>query len=151
TLFSTHYHELTDMDSFSGVGSYTVSVKEKDDEIIFLRKVIPGKVDRSYGIQVARLAGLPEKVLRRAGEVMRELEKRGENPGSGVAAEIPARPDGMEQWPKCAECGEKAFAEELFQLDIDRITPVDALNMLARWKEKIVRQGYAPDNKKQDI
>jgi DNA mismatch repair protein MutS len=77
TLFATHYHELTDLASvLKGVKNFKVQVKEWNDEIIFLRKIIPGGADKSYGIQVARLAGLPEKVLHRAREVLLNLEKR---------------------------------------------------------------------------
>lgn len=140
TLFSTHYHELTDLDRLSDVGNFTVSVREKDDEIIFLRKVLPGKVDRSYGIQVARLAGLPDSVLNRAREVIRDLERRNGlsvyAPGSentGPESAEGAGNDGR----SCGDCLEKELYEELSRLDINRITPVDALNLLARWKEKI--------------
>ncbi len=76
TLFATHYHELTDLErTRSGVRNFNVSVREWNDEIIFLRKIIPGRADQSYGIQVARLAGLPEIVLRRAKEILSNLEK----------------------------------------------------------------------------
>lgn len=76
TLFATHYHELTDMErTRSGVRNFNISVREWNDEIIFLRKIVPGPADQSYGIQVARLAGLPESVLRRAKEILSNLEK----------------------------------------------------------------------------
>ena len=76
TLFATHYHELTDLSRvLSGVKNYNVQVKEWNDEIIFLRKIVPGGTDKSYGIQVARLAGLPKKVLERAHEVLFNLEQ----------------------------------------------------------------------------
>ena len=76
TLFATHYHELTDLALvLNGVKNFNVQVKEWNDEIIFLRKIVPGGADKSYGIQVARLAGLPDKVLRRAREVLFNLEK----------------------------------------------------------------------------
>ena len=74
TLFSTHYHELTDLDKLSGVVNHTVAVQEAGDSIVFLRKVILGKADRSYGIHVARLAGIPEEILGRADEVLNSLE-----------------------------------------------------------------------------
>ena len=76
TLFATHYHELTDLSRvLSGVKNYNIQVKEWNDEIIFLRKILPGGVDKSYGIQVARLAGLPKQVLDRAHEVLFNLEQ----------------------------------------------------------------------------
>ena len=76
TLFATHYHELTDLSRvLSGVKNYNIQVKEWNDEIIFLRKIIPGGADKSYGIQVARLAGLPKQVLERAHEILFNLEQ----------------------------------------------------------------------------
>jgi DNA mismatch repair protein MutS len=76
TLFATHYHELTDLErTRSGIRNFNVSVREWNDEIIFLRKIVPGRADQSYGIQVARLAGLPDSVLRRAKEILSNLEK----------------------------------------------------------------------------
>ena len=75
TLFATHYHELTELEeTLHGVNNFNIQVKEWNDEIIFLRKIAPGGADKSYGIQVARLAGLPEKVLKRAHEVLFNLE-----------------------------------------------------------------------------
>jgi len=79
TLFSTHYHELTSMDTLAGITNCTVAVKEDNENIIFLRKVVPGKADRSYGIHVAKLAGLPEEVLQRSNDILKELESRKNN------------------------------------------------------------------------
>ncbi len=145
TLFSTHYHELTDMEELRNVGNFTISVREKDDEIIFLRKVLPGKVDRSYGIQVARLAGLPEAVLRRAREIMSELEQKKisepgiQSPGTRFGHGRESRDNG-DAWMRRLE---KAFLNELLQVDVERITPLEALNLLAGWKEKIKRKAEA--------
>ena len=75
TLFATHYHELTDIAlTLTGVKNYNVLVSEKDDRVVFLRKIVPGAADKSYGIQVARLAGLPEEVVARAKEILANLE-----------------------------------------------------------------------------
>ena len=75
TLFATHYHELTDLAlTMRGVKNYNVLVREKDDHIAFLRKIVPGGADKSYGIQVARLAGLPDRVIERAREILSNLE-----------------------------------------------------------------------------
>ena len=76
TLFATHYHELTDLAlTMSGVKNYNVLVKEKDDHIVFLRRIVPGGSDKSYGIQVARLAGMPPEVIERAKEILANLEE----------------------------------------------------------------------------
>jgi DNA mismatch repair protein MutS len=77
TLFATHYHELTRMaDVHAGVKNYCMAIKEAGKEIVFLRKVTPGTADKSYGVEVARLAGLPREVVRRAGEILERLEKK---------------------------------------------------------------------------
>ena len=95
TLFATHYHELTDLaDALPGVVNYHVVVREWHDDIVFLRKVVPGRSDRSYGIQVARLAGLPREVVSRAREILSSLEQdelaRGGRPSLSGAAAAPA-------------------------------------------------------------
>ena len=143
TLFSTHYHELTDLEALPGICNYTIEVREKDEEIIFLRKVLPGKVDRSYGIQVAKLAGLPEAVLKRARNYLAELEtnKVGHNQGQNQQV-LSADPQGS----ACQNCCSKDILRELAQLDPVRITPLAALNMLALWKEKLEHQ-YGIGNK----
>ncbi len=132
TLFSTHYHELTDLDGLKDVGNFTVGVREMENGIVFLRKAMPGKVDRSYGIQVARLAGLPETVLNRAVEVMKELEKSKPAAGAGPVAEL------NDPGPQsCRDCPDKKVIDELLKLDINHITPIEAMNILVVWKEKI--------------
>lgn len=128
TLFSTHYHELTDLDGLPDVGNFTVSVRERENGIIFLRKVLPGKVDRSYGIQVARLAGLPESILNRAVEVMRDLEKTKQAPEAKAAPVVDVL---------CNNCQDRLLIDELIKLDINYITPMEAMNVLVVWKEKI--------------
>jgi len=128
TLFSTHYHELTDLDGLPDVGNFTVSVRERENGIIFLRKVLPGKVDRSYGIQVARLAGLPESILNRAVEVMRDLEKTKQAPEAKAAPVVDVQ---------CNNCQDRLLIDELIKLDINYITPMEAMNVLVVWKEKI--------------
>jgi len=140
TLFSTHYHELTDLDILPGVVNYTINIREINDEIIFLRKVLPGKVDRSYGIQVARLAGLPERILRRAKEILLDMESRG---GQGRStADCQIDPAGVKQREAkrdghCRQCLIKRLTDELADLDTSRMTPLEALNLLAHWQEKL--------------
>ncbi len=92
TLFATHYHELTALaDSRPGVGNANVAVREWNDQIIFLRKIVPGSADRSYGIQVARLAGLPDEIIARAKDILAHLEQNSARPGGGGTAAKPKR------------------------------------------------------------
>lgn len=134
TLFSTHYHELTDLEELPGICNYTIDVREKDETIIFLRKVLPGKVDRSYGIQVAKLAGLPELVLSRAKNFLIELE---ENKTHNSHKKVISA--GQDQ-KSCKNCSSKAIVEELSRIDPVRMTPMEALNRIASWKEKLENQ-----------
>jgi DNA mismatch repair protein MutS len=128
TLFATHYHELTALaESLPGLANYKAAVREWNDEIVFMRKIVAGGADRSYGIQVARLAGLPESVIRRAREILNGLER----PGSRPAA---PRPDGQ---PDLFATPLHPAVAEIAVLDIANLTPVAALNMLDRLKREI--------------
>ena len=135
TLFATHYHELTDLaDSVPGVINAHVAVQEWKDDIVFLHKILPGRSDRSYGIHVARLAGLPPSVVSRARDILRALEQdelsRGGRPAlSGEPAPIPQQQLGLFQAPV-----DDALRARLRELDIDRTTPLDALRLLAELK-----------------
>ena len=135
TLFATHYHELTDLaDSVPGVINAHVAVQEWKDDIVFLHKILPGRSDRSYGIHVARLAGLPPSVVSRARDILRALEQdelsRGGRPAlSGEPARIPQQQLGLFQAPV-----DDALRARLRELDIDRTTPLDALRLLAELK-----------------
>jgi len=135
TLFATHYHELTDLaDSVPGVINAHVAVQEWKDDIVFLHKILPGRSDRSYGIHVARLAGLPPSVVSRARDILRALEQdelsRGGRPAlSGEPARIPQQQLGLFQAPV-----DDALRTRLRELDIDRTTPLDALRLLAELK-----------------
>jgi DNA mismatch repair protein MutS len=137
TLFATHYHELTDLaDALEGVANYHVAAREFRDDIVFLHKIVPGRSDRSYGIQVARLAGLPAPVVRRATEILRSLEQdelaRGGRPSlSGAPAAD------QHQLPLFqASDAPHPVVERLRALDVDRLTPIDALNLLAALKRE---------------
>jgi len=136
TLFATHYHELTDLaDATPGVVNYHVAAREWKDEIIFLRKIVPGRSDRSFGIQVARLAGLPLTVIERARAILSALERdeltRGGRPSlSGTPAE-PQRQLGLFQPPSA----EDHLRQRLADLDVDRMTPLEALTLLAELKK----------------
>ncbi|MDR0987376.1 MAG: DNA mismatch repair protein MutS [Ruminococcus sp.] len=120
TLFATHYHELIALEGkIPGIKNYSVAVKKRGNDIKFLRKIMPGGTDDSYGIDVARLAGVPQKVLSRASEILAELEaKRGE-PVLAKKAQI-----------SLEAIGEKAIAEKLRQINLNEYTPVDALFLL---------------------
>jgi DNA mismatch repair protein MutS len=137
TLFATHYHELTDLaDATPGVVNCHVAAREWKDDIIFLRKIMPGRSDRSYGIQVARLAGLPVPVIQRARMILAALERdelaRGGRPSiSGTPAD-PQRQLGLFQ---AVEAPDDHLRQKLAVLDVDRMTPLEALAKLAELRK----------------
>jgi len=137
TLFATHYHELTDLSlTKEKVKNYNMAVKEWEDKIIFLRKVLPGGSSRSYGIQVARLAGLPTEVIGRAMEILKNLET-GELNDAGVP-KIAVRDGSGEEQLQMSLLGEKdLLREELGQLDVNNMTPLEALTALNKMKEML--------------
>ena len=141
TLFATHYHELAELAvMFDRVKNLNVTVREWGDRVVFLRKVVPGSADRSYGIQVARLAGLPKTVLDRAKEILRNLE-RAEVASDGTPAL--ARTSRRKKKPDAAQLSIFAAAPpnpvlmELESLDLDTMTPLDALTTLAELKRRL--------------
>lgn len=124
TLFATHYHELTDMaDTSEKIKNYTVAVKERGKNIKFLRRIIPGGADRSYGLHVARLAGLPESLLRRADVILSELESQG-----AVAAPAPAAK--KESRPPADSLFTDPVLERLLSVDVSSMTPIEAISFL---------------------
>ncbi|PYV55855.1 MAG: DNA mismatch repair protein MutS [Acidobacteria bacterium] len=136
TLFATHYFELTGLaEQLAGVKNYHVAVKETGTGIAFLRKVQPGAADRSYGIEVAKLAGLPEEVVRRAREVLAEHEN--------AEAQVTAQLSGADApTPRAAQLTiftplSQPVLERLRELDLNRLTPLDALNLLAELKQQV--------------
>jgi DNA mismatch repair protein MutS len=138
TLFATHYHELTDLaSSCARVKNFNVAVKEWNDQIIFLRKIVAGSASRSYGIQVGRLAGLPESVISRAKSILKDLESgerdhRGSH-GSKQAHQAPA----TLQLSLFEQDLQQQLRERLEAIDISHLTPLEALNMLAGMKKLI--------------
>jgi len=131
TLFATHYHELTQLaDLLPGVRNYNVAVSEADNTVVFLHKIVPGGADRSYGIHVAQLAGLPGPVVQRANEIMAELEKT-----SGRAVRID--PHAAQQAMLFPESS--PLLEELRELDINSLSPIEALNKLFEWQRKFTK------------
>lgn len=143
TFFSTHYHELTDLDQLAGIVNYTVSVQDAGEDIVFLHRVVPGKADRSYGIHVARLAGLPAEVVQRAQDILLHLQGSQANDESGVPAPTPRGEAGA---PEKKEYN-GALLEELVRLDITSLTPLEALNMLAGWQVMLARAGMEEQGK----
>ena len=134
TLFATHYHELTELaDRLSGVKNYHVSVKESRGGIVFLRKVEEGSADKSYGIEVAKLAGLPNDVIARAREVLAEHESAERNAVKHLANESEAEPGPM-QLTIFTPLSQKVV-DRLKETDLDRISPLEALNAAARVEE----------------
>jgi DNA mismatch repair protein MutS len=134
-LFATHYHELTALaERLPRVHNFHVAVREWNDEIIFLHKVRPGGTDRSYGIQVARLAGLPATVIARAKAILGELERERSELQSAVAPEPPAgAPAQLGLFPPAHD----PLLRELAALDLGAVTPLQALNLLAEWQQRL--------------
>ena len=140
TLFATHYHELTDIaDALPGVANYHVVAREWEHEIRFLRKVEPGRSDRSYGIQVARLAGLPARTVERAKQILTGLERdelsRGGHP-TLAGADADADPQTQLGLFSVPPATDTAVASRLRATDLDRMTPLDALTLLAELKRE---------------
>lgn len=141
TLFATHYHELTRLSgTFPNVKNFNIAVREWNEQILFLRKIVEGGTDKSYGIQVARLAGVPKEVVARAKKILAGLET-GTFLGKTVEAQPIPQPEADEPaLPQLSFFGTGAthpILEELKGLDVDDLTPRDALNLLGEWKKKI--------------
>ncbi|HMX20816.1 MAG TPA: DNA mismatch repair protein MutS [Anaerolineales bacterium] len=131
TLFATHYHELTQLaDLLPGIRNYNVAVSEADNKVVFLHKIIAGGADRSYGIHVGQLAGLPAPVIQRATEIMSELEKT-----SGRAVKID--PNAAQQVALFPETN--PLLDELKELDVNSLSPIEALNKLFEWRMRFTK------------
>jgi len=143
TLFATHYHELTDIArTREGVKNYSIAVKEWGDRVIFLRRIVEGGTNRSYGIQVARLAGVPEAVIVRAREVLHNLEQ-GELDDAGQPKI--AGGDGLGRRKNPGQLSlfiteEDRVLRELAEIDMNAVTPLDALNMISIWKDRLKKE-----------
>lgn len=133
TMFATHYHELTALEgTCPGVVNYHIVAKKRGDSIQFLRKIVPGATDDSYGIEVAKLAGVPQEVIRRAREVLAEIEAG--NPSAPVPVRAPAEPDLLDVL-KGNEAEE--VAEKLREVNLDTLTPLEAMNLLFTLKKML--------------
>ena len=150
TLFATHYHELTELEgTLDGVNNYCIAVKEKGDDIVFLRKIVRGGADKSYGIQVARLAGVPETVITRAKELVTQLSDADISQKAKDIAVYSKKSDKIqEEYRKVDELevkqmslfdavSDNSIVEEIKNLDIGHMTPIDALNTLYKLQGKI--------------
>ncbi|MDA3837595.1 MAG: DNA mismatch repair protein MutS [Candidatus Delongbacteria bacterium] len=135
TLFATHYHELTEIDRIcSRVRNYSVSVKEYKDEIIFMRKIIPGGADHSYGIYVAQLAGLPKEVIQRASIILANLEENELTPDSKPKLAKDKEKVIVLEQPNLFSSENDIVREKLSEIDINNLTPIEALNKLVELK-----------------
>lgn len=131
TLFATHYHELTALEKLvDGVKNYNVAVKKRGDDITFLRKIVRGGADDSYGIEVAKLAGVPEAVIRRAKRILTDLEK------DAPQITVRALPEKQEAAPQVSmmDLGDRHVAERLRAMQVEMMTPIEALNALYELK-----------------
>ena len=147
TLFATHYHELTELeDKIDNVNNYCIAVKEKGDDIVFLRKIIKGGADKSYGIQVAKLAGVPDMVIDRAKEIVEQLSdndiiEKVQNIEINIKSEKhkPVKYDevDLEQMSLFDTVKDEDIIKELVEIDVGNLTPVDALNTLYRLQNKL--------------
>lgn len=138
TLFATHYHELNEMEaSFKRVRNYNVSIRELDDRVIFLRKLVRGGSEHSFGIHVARMAGMPKSVIKRATEILMELEKTGgEKNLSKPVAELASGREGLQMsFFQLDDPVLKQIRDQIAGLDVNNLTPVEALNILNEIKK----------------
>ena len=130
TLFATHYHELTVLEGqLPGVKNYNIAARKRKDEILFLRKIVPGGADQSYGIEVASLAGLPPKLIRRAREILQELESQEAAPKRPAAREA--------KQVSLTALGEEEVLSTLRSTPVENLTPIQALNLLYELKGKL--------------
>ncbi len=136
TLFATHYHELTELaELFENVRNYNVAVREWMDEVVFLHRILPGGTDKSYGIHVAKLAGIPRPILDRSGEILEELESAfaKEATGEHLARHKTKEPDRDALFVQ----KQKSVLDKLATTDVNRLTPLEAINLLSRIKDEI--------------
>ncbi len=136
TLFATHYHELTELaELFDNVRNYNVAVREWMDEVVFLHRILPGGTDKSYGVHVAKLAGIPKSILTRANEILGELESvfAKEATGDRLARNKTKESDRDALFVQ----KHKSVLEKLAAIDVNNLTPMEAMNLLNRIKNEI--------------
>lgn len=137
TLFATHYHHLNDLEGkLKGIKNYRIAVREEKDRIVWLRKIMPGGTDRSYGVEVARLAGLPQEVITRASEILKDLESNGTGSKSGgKGAKVNVKTEKLQL--SLFEVEKHPVIEEIEKLDIAVMSPIEAMNKLYEFQKKI--------------
>ncbi len=134
SLFATHYHELTVLEELiDGVKNYNIAVKKRGDEITFLRRIIPGGADDSYGIEVAKLAGVPDWIINRAKQVLRELTEQSPDNSREALKNLSASENDMQL--SLMPAADSAVAEKLRNTDVDTLTPIEAINLLYELKK----------------
>jgi len=138
TLFATHFHELTVLEAKNnGVKNYNVDIKEWNDEVIFLHKIVPGGTDDSYGIYVAKLSGIPQKVVDRASSILAQLESKSDaNSRACAAAQLDTQLSLFVPGSSQEKTIFNEVVKQLNDIDADSLTPIDALNIIHVWKEK---------------
>jgi DNA mismatch repair protein MutS len=130
TLFATHYHELTQLSELlPGIRNYNVAVAENGTQVIFLHKIVPGGTDRSYGIHVAQLAGIPRPVISRASEILQQLEA---SSGSTIKVDLPSSQQ-LTLFPET-----NPLLDELKAIDLNTLPPIEALNILYEWRRRFL-------------
>ncbi len=136
TLFATHYHELTALEkSMQYVRNFNVAVKEWKDEIVFLHQIVPGSADKSYGIHVAKLAGVPNWVNQRAESILRKLESENDSPQINLETSGGGQKGSVQM--TLFEMVDHPLIEKIKSIDPDQVTPIDALQMLGQWKQEL--------------
>jgi DNA mismatch repair protein MutS len=132
TLFATHYHELTQLSELlPGIRNYNVAVTESEDKVVFLHKIVPGGADRSYGIHVAQIAGLPFPVIQRSHEILAQLQV-----SSGKAFDM--NPNTAQQMILFPETN--PLIDELKSVDLNSLSPIEALTKLYEWQQKFIQK-----------
>jgi DNA mismatch repair protein MutS len=140
TLFATHYHELTELENIlPGVTNYNVAVTEQGDHVVFLHSIQPGKADKSYGIHVAQLAGVPKPVVQRAAEILRELEAQ-KNIWEIGGAPLP-EPTGKPAQMSFFQAGPHPVVEELRAMKVEEMSPIDAITRLYELQKRAMTNG----------
>ncbi len=146
TLFATHYHELTDLEkSLPGVKNLNVAVREWQDEVVFLHKIVEGAADKSYGIHVARLAGVPREVIERSKDILAQLEEEHLDPSGRAKIARPAPKETKRTHLQLTLFGpaDHPMLDELRGLDLNNVTPMDSLRLLGEWQERLRKEKKA--------
>ena len=141
TLFATHYHELTMLEDLDGVKNYKVSVEEYKDEIIFMKKVIEGAAESSYGIYAAKIAGAPNKIIKRASEILKKLENEAGIQFENIELKNKKSLEFLPLYNNDNEIKtvikESKIEKEIKELNINEITPIEAINLISKWKKDL--------------